>query len=172
MSQARSQRHRQRRADDRPVGFDPRAGRQFILGQRTLGELEGISKGEQYDIARVGYAHLEDGQLGEAETVFEGLLALDPYDAYFLTALGVIAQRQERLERADRCFSRALEINPFSTTALANRGEVRLKQGRLVEAADDLVRALEEDRQGEQPSTVRARALVATMQSEIRNAVR
>ena len=68
-----------------PYGPDQLAA--FIEGQITLGDLEGIPKEAQYQLAEKGYQLLEEGKFQDAQTVFQGLLALDPYDAYFLTAL-------------------------------------------------------------------------------------
>lgn len=149
------------------VAYDPNRVRQFVLGHITLGDLEGISKEEQYDMAKIGYAFLEQNELDRALDMFRGLVALDPYDAYFHTALGAIAQRQERLEDAEKHYTRALEINPFSATALANRGEVRLQLGRLVEGAEDLVRAVQEDPQGREPATRRAQSLAEAVRTQL-----
>lgn len=137
------------------------------MGQITLGDLEGISKAQQYEMAKVGYAALVGGKLDTAKTVFEGLLALDPFDVYFLSALGSVAQQRNELEEAERRYSRALEINPYSPFALAHRGEVRLMQGKLEAAVDDLLRAIEEDPAGRDPGVQRARATLTILVQQI-----
>lgn len=139
----------------------------YVLGQITLGDLEGISKAQQYEMAKVGYAALVAGKLDTAKTVFEGLLALDPFDVYFLSALGSVAQQRNELEEAERRYGRALEINPYSPFALAHRGEVRLMQGRVEEAVDDLLRAIEEDPAGRDPGVQRARATLTILVQQI-----
>ncbi len=139
----------------------------YVLGQITLGDLEGISKAQQYDMAKVGYAALVAGKLDTAKTVFEGLLALDPFDVYFLSALGSVAQQKNDLDEAERRYSRALEINPFSPFALAHRGEVRLMKGELEGGVDDLLRALEEDPAGRDPGVQRARATLTILIQQI-----
>src|SRR5262245_58419717 len=63
----------------------------FLMGQMTLGDLEGITKQHQYQIAQIGFYYLTNGKLDEAKKVFEGLLALDPFDAYFYMSLASIA---------------------------------------------------------------------------------
>lgn len=139
----------------------------FMMGQMTLGDLEGITKQQQYQIAQIGHGYLSSGKLPEAQKVFEGLLALDPYDAYFNLALGSIAQQKEDFEAAEKLYSRALEINPFSPTAYANRGEIRVMSGRLAEGAQDLVRAVKEDPGGKEPATIRAKATIAVLKEQL-----
>jgi tetratricopeptide (TPR) repeat protein len=136
---------------------------QFVMGKVTLGELEGIDKQAQHRLARVGFDLLSEGKLDQATTIFEGLLTLDPYDAYFAMALGAIAQRQNALEKADHHYSRAISLNPALAPALANRGEVRLSMGRFEEAVADLSASLKEDPKAKDPSTQRARAILATI---------
>lgn len=151
-------------------GYDPRRLEAFIAGHITLGELEGIPKEAQHEMAQTGFRFFTEGKLAQAKKVFTGLLALDPYDAYFLTALGAVAQQEGNLEEAEARFSRALEINPFSPSALVGRGEVRLIQGKLLEAAEDLAKAIAEDPEGKDPATHRARGLAANVKSLIENA--
>lgn len=149
------------------VAHHPDRVQAFLHGHLTLGELEGISKERQYQMAKIGFDYLREGKLEQAKKVFEGLQALDPYDAYFLTALGAIAQETGDFEQADKLYSRALEINPFSVMALANRGEVRLASGRLEDAIGDLAKALQEDPEGKEPASRRARVLVSMMREQL-----
>jgi tetratricopeptide (TPR) repeat protein len=151
-------------------GWHPERVKQFLRGQITLGDLEGITKPEQYEMAKIGYSYLTSGKLDKAKTVFEGLIALDPYDAYFHTALGSIAQQQNQFPEAEARYSRALEINPFSPVARAHRGEIRVMTGRLYEGAEDLLRALQEDPQAREPSTVRARATLQAVKEQLQAA--
>ncbi|MCC7381021.1 MAG: tetratricopeptide repeat protein [Deltaproteobacteria bacterium] len=140
---------------------------QFIMGQITLGELQQIGKEEQYKIAEVGYRFLTEGKLDNAKKIYEGLLALDPRDAYFNTVLGSIAQQRGELEQADKLYTRALELNPFSATASANRGEVRFLRGDLSAAAVDLRRALELDVETRERSTQRAKVTLRTVEAKL-----
>ncbi len=149
------------------VAWDPARITQFLLGHITLGELQEVGKEEQYKIAEVGYRFLTEGKLDNAKKIFEGLLALDPRDAYFNTVLASIAQQKGELDEADRLYTRALTINPFSAVAYANRGEVRLMRGNLLDAAKDLKRALEEDPQAREKATQRARGLVKVVLTQI-----
>jgi tetratricopeptide (TPR) repeat protein len=149
------------------VGLDPRRVREFLLGRITLGELEGLDKPAQYELAQAGYAYLEQNQLEPAARIFRGLAVLDPYDAYFQLALGWITHKQGELDQAEKHYSRSLEIHPRSSPALAGRGEVRLQQGRLLEAAEDLTRAIQEDPEGRLPASARAQALVVSLRHQL-----
>src|SRR5687768_10105184 len=60
------------------VGYSPTEVDAFLRGHKTLGELEGITKQEQYKMAEVGYRLLTEGKLKEGKEVFFGLCALDP----------------------------------------------------------------------------------------------
>jgi tetratricopeptide (TPR) repeat protein len=149
--------------------YPPHLLEAFLQGRITLGDLEGITKQEQYQMAEIGHGYLSQAKLTEARTVFEGLLALDPYDAYFNMALGSIAQQEHRNADALRFYDRALEINPFSPTAYANRGELRVMQGELQTGVEDLVKALELDPKMKEPATERARATILVLREQLTN---
>ena len=142
----------------------------FVAGVITLGELEGVTKEQQYEMAKLGHRFIRSGKLKEAKAVFEGLVALDPHDAYFHLALGSIAQRDDDLEAAEERYTRALEINPYSPHALANRGEVRMMQGHMLDGAKDLLKALEEDPDCREEATKRARATIGVVLQQLEEA--
>lgn len=139
----------------------------FLAGQITLGELEGIPKSAQYRMAETGYVFLSEGKLDAARRVFEGLHALDPFDAYFLMALGSIAQQRGHLDAAEAHYSRSLEINPYSIAARAHRGEVRVLAGRLLEAAEDFERVAREDPAASDPAARRALAVAHAITKDL-----
>jgi Tfp pilus assembly protein PilF len=147
--------------------YDPQRFEDFVRGRITLAELEGITKQEQYQIAELGHHHLAQSRLDQAKAVFEGLLALDPYDAYFHMALASVAQQQGQLEAAEAGYTRALTFNPFSATAHANRGEARVLQGRMEEGSADLVKACQLDPAGREPATLRARATLQVLNEQL-----
>jgi len=141
------------------VAYDRQLLNEFVLGNITLGELEGIGKDVQYQIAERGYKLLNAGKLKDAEKIFKGLITLDPFDSYFHTVLGSIHQRQDMKDEAIEEYSRALKVNPFNSTALANRGEVFFQQGRVLEATQDFQAAIENDPECKEPATLRCRVL-------------
>lgn len=154
-------------AEPTELAWDPGRVRQFIIGEITLGELEGIDKAAQYKMAETGFQLLQQGKLDDAKKVFEGLLTLDPRDAYFHMVLGSIAQRRNQFEDAEKHYSRSLRINPYSPSALANRGEVRVELGRLLEGLDDLRQSVKEDPGAREAATQRARALIPVVESRL-----
>jgi tetratricopeptide (TPR) repeat protein len=141
------------------VAYDRNLLNEFVLGNITLGELEGIGKDVQYQIAERGYKLLNAGKLKDAEKIFKGLITLDPFDSYFHTVLGSIHQRQDMKDDAIEEYSRALKVNPFNPTALANRGEIYFQQGRVLEATQDFQAAIENDPECKEPATLRCRVL-------------
>lgn len=147
--------------------YPPEAVAQFMAGAITLGELEGITKTDQYAMAEKGYAMLQAGKLENARTVFEGLLALDPYDAYFHLVRGSIRQRAGEYEDAEASYTKAISINPTLASAFANRGEVRLVMGKVEEGATDLVEALKADPEGKEAAVQRARATLGALKEKL-----
>lgn len=152
----------------RARAFDPRRLKQFVQGLITLGELQGISKDEQYRMAEAGHGLLRSGKLEDAERIFSGLVALDPHDAYFHLALGAIEQRRGALETADAHYTRALACNPVSLPALANRGEIRILAGKVTEGARDLLKVAELDPENLDEATKRAKALIRLVMQELK----
>ena len=139
----------------------------FIEGKATLGEVYGVDKESQYKVAELGYNLMTQGKLSEAKAIFEGLVAMDPKDTYFLTACGAAAQREEDLEDANKWYDLALEVDSKSAVALANRGEIKLIQGNIDEAISDLSAAIQADAEGTQPSTQRAAGLLQELKKEV-----
>lgn len=131
---------------------------------RILANAAGIPKKLQYKVAELGFRHLSRGRLDKAKIIFEGLVRLDPFDAYFQLAAGSVAQRQARWSDADAFYSAALKLNRCSVPAWANRGEVRLMVGRKAEGLADLKSAVAADRTGKDPAAIRARALLTASQ--------
>ena len=134
-----------------------------VRGHKTLGELAGVSKQRQFEMAATGLKLLKDGLVDKATEIFQGLEALDPFDAYVQVCLGTIAAEDNDFANAEARFTRALSFNPYSVPALASRGEVRLRQGKVKEGRADLEAAVREDPKGKQETTARAKALLAAM---------
>ena len=139
----------------------------FLQGGLTLGELEGVDKASQYEGAERGYTLLSEGKTQAAQEVFFGLVALDPYDAYFWAALGVAHEEAGDVDPARTAYERALAINPFFGAARLRLGELRLLAGDIENAVQDLMLVIEQDPQGEEPSTDRARGILDAIESQI-----
>jgi tetratricopeptide (TPR) repeat protein len=141
--------------------FSPDRVEKFIMGEATLGQLYGITIEEAYSVAELGYTLMEQGRLKEAQTVFQGLVISNPYDAYFHTALGSIYQRQGVIDGAIEEYSISLGLDPSNVEAYVNRGELLIQTGYFEQAAKDFKAAMELDPDGHNPSVNRARALAS-----------
>ena len=151
--------------------FSPDRVEKFIMGELTLGQLYGITIEEAYSVAELGYTFMEQGRLNEAQTVFQGLVIGNPYDAYFHTVLGSIYQKQENVDGAIEEYSIAIGLDPANMEAFVNRGELLIRKGNFQQAAVDFKNALELDPDGNSPSANRARALSSVTAAALSSAL-
>ncbi|MFZ5470402.1 MAG: tetratricopeptide repeat protein [Myxococcota bacterium] len=143
------------------VLYDPKRIEKWVRGEMTLQELHAVSGPEMLELAKAGFSMFQHGMFNDAKVVFEGLNALDPKEAYYLTALGAVHLMLEDLEMAERCFNAAIELDDKEIASYVNRGEVFLRQGKILEAAQDFKKAVELDPENKDPLTQRARILAA-----------
>src|ERR687891_2161238 len=85
---------------------------EFIQGDSTWAEVQGIPQQMLLDIAERGYLKFKSGRMKEAEILFKGLSALDHKTAYYHTALGAIYQKQENYLDALAEYTAAIELDP------------------------------------------------------------
>ncbi len=137
---------------------------QIIDGDAALNEIVGLGRNEIDSIAVIGFQAYEQGRVEEAETVFEGLSALDGNLYYGPAGLGAIRLSQGRLDEAEEFLQEALKRNPDDPTVRANLGETILRQGRLGEAAEQFQKALELDPEMRDGGVNRARAILQGME--------
>ena len=149
------------------MSYDAELMNSFILGNATLGELEGIGKDVQYQMADRGFKLLNEGKLEQAEKIFRGLITLDPFDSYFHTVMGSIHQRRDENDKGIEEYTRALKVNPHNATALGNRGEIYFRTGRVLEATQDLQAAILSDPECNEPATARAQVLAMALAKTI-----
>lgn len=133
----------------------------LLTGEVTLRDLGEISDQQLLEITETAYSMLTSGKYKEAKTLFTGLIALEPLEAYYRTALGCVLMCEENWERALEVFDEALRLNPRDPHALVNRGEVHFRLGHLEETAIDLAAAVSLDPENREPSTQRARAIAS-----------
>lgn len=143
------------------VLYAPERVEKWLKGEMTMRQLHAISGPEMLEMAIVGFSMYEQGKYDEAAVIFQGLNALDPYESYYLTALGAVYLAQEDLEFAMKCFNQAIKLNEKEIASYVNRGEVFLRQGKVLEAAQDFKKAVDLDPEGKDPLTHRARLLAA-----------
>jgi type III secretion system low calcium response chaperone LcrH/SycD len=133
--------------------------RRWARGEATLQELKGYSPEELYQIAQHGYTLFLNGKVQDAQTVFEGLVAVDPRNEYYYRALGVVYHRRGDAERAIRQFTHALTVAPRSPAAFVNRAEVHISRRDFERALADLNEAMRVGRDPGDPIYRKASAL-------------
>jgi Flp pilus assembly protein TadD len=136
-------------------------------GRVSLSQMFGLARTEIEAIAALGFQLYEQGKVADAESIFNGLIALDSHVYYGYAGLGALALAEEKLEEALRWLTRAAELNPEDPTVHANLGEALLRQSRIEEAAAEFQKALELDPQQANAGANRARAILNGMRSII-----
>lgn len=112
------------------------------LALTSLVEARGYTRDELLALAEVGYHYLFSGGHRIAVTIFEGLCAIAPNEAYFALALGLCYDRLDRLLDARRAYARAGELDPQDPRPEINLAELEIEQNELPSAARRLSRAL------------------------------
>lgn len=150
-------------APTKEIHVPPELGARLIRGEITLGELVGLSPSALYAIANLGYQLLTSGKLEQALTIYQGLVAVSPYDSVFHCHLAATLYALGQHDEALFEYSQALNFNKANADALAGRGELLLRMGKVVEAVEDLKRSIELDPEGKRASTLRARATLVML---------
>lgn len=150
--------------------YTPQRQEKMLKGEISQRDYHAISGPEMLQMALIGFRMYEQGKYSEAKTIFQGLIALDPMEAYYYTALGAVYLAEEDLENARAMFSSSIALNPKEVAPYVNRGEVNLREGKILEAAEDFQKAVELDPKHEDPLTQRARVFAAAALEMIENA--
>lgn len=116
--------------------------REWLEGQISLGAAADWNKDEIRIISEIAYSLAQQGRLGEAIVIFEGLLAVAPATAYFQAALGALYLRLKNADKAIDFLDAALKIEENDLVSLVNRGEAHLLKSNLAAAQTDLEKAL------------------------------
>ncbi len=125
--------------------------------------LFGLTQGELDAIEVLGFQLYEQGRTVEAQTIFQGLIALDRRMYQGFAGMGAVALAEQKLEQAAEWLMQAVERNTNDPTVQANLGETLLRLGRFEPAAAAFERALQLDPEKKDPGANRARAIVAGM---------
>jgi type III secretion system low calcium response chaperone LcrH/SycD len=131
-------------------------------GKATLKDVRGYSDEELYSIARTAYFFYYQGRINEARTLFQGLYAVNPLDAYFAKALGVVELAAGNGQGALAAYDVAIKLSPGDAAAYVGRAEVRLALGQKNVAVDDLRKALS-IAQDVDPNKAKASAMLAAL---------
>lgn len=98
-------------SDDRRIGATQLQQRlhalvgQWSQGRVTLKQIVGLSDEELYALASQGYHLFLQGKSEPARVIFEGLVAIDPRNAYYYRALGAIYWRLKEPQKALKQFT-------------------------------------------------------------------
>lgn len=120
----------------------------------------GVTDEEFRQMGRVGGMYYNQGDLEKARTVFEGLVAMDPFSSDAHSALGALLTRVMEDSQALVHLNRAIELNDKEISAYVNRAEVQIRLQKGEAAIADLKRAIALDPNEEDPAANRARAMV------------
>jgi type III secretion system low calcium response chaperone LcrH/SycD len=131
-------------------------------GKATLKDVRGYSDEELYSIARTAYFFYYQGRINEARTLFQGLYAVNPLDANFAKALGVVELAAGNGQGALAAYDVAIKLSPGDVAAYVGRAEVRLALGQKNVAVDDLRKALS-IAQDDNPNKAKASAMLAAL---------
>jgi tetratricopeptide (TPR) repeat protein len=115
---------------------------QWSQGRVTLKQIVGLSDEELYAIASQGYFLFLQGKTEPARVIFEGLVAIDPRNAYYYRALGAIYWRLKEPLKAVKQFTYAIRVAPKEVSSYVNRAEVYVSQRQFKLAREDLGVAL------------------------------
>ncbi len=135
----------------------------FARGEVTLGTALGVTPAQRDVMRQRAHALLVEQKLKLAEPLLEGLVALDPFDAWTLTALGGLKLDTGDVVLARKLLDRAVEVSPADVTARALRAEARALQGEVTKAREDL--ALLAGADASLPVMHRARALAKALEN-------
>src|SRR5512142_930079 len=101
---------------------------QWSQGRVSLKQIVGLSEEELYAVASQGYFLFLQGKTEPARVIFEGLVAIDPRNAYYYRALGVIYWRLKEAQKAVKQFTYAIRVAPHDIASYVNRAEIFVAQ--------------------------------------------
>ena len=119
-----------------------------------------MSNEEFRAIGEIGAMFYEQGNLDKAQTIFEGLVEIDPESDAAHSALGALLTKRRDDAKALVHLNKAVELNDLQIAPFVNRAEVYLRQSRFEAAVADLKRAIELDPKEKDAGANRARAMV------------
>ncbi len=143
---------------------------QFLKGEITGAELQGISAELLFEITEQAYLLFQRAKLHEAAIILTGLTLLDEKNAYYHTLLGAIFQKAGKLTEALAEYTLALEIDPNDVTSCVNRGEIYYQCGVEDAALKDFEKAIALDPSEKDLWANRARVLKKLLVKEMEEA--
>ncbi len=147
---------------------------QRMVAGETPAQVFGVTDDQIKAIVALGYNNYQQGKLDAAYKLFRGAATFNPKSYLGFAGAGAVAlaRKPADLDAAFENLSKAAELNPNDATILANLGEVLLRQGKINEAKEPLEKAFSLDTDRKDPGVNRARALVATLDTIVKEAQR
>src|SRR5512145_1854045 len=153
-------------AEDRHIEGEAQQARlsklvsQWSQGKVSLKQIVGLSEDELFAIASQGYLLFLQGKTESSRVIFEGLVAVDPRNAYYYRALGAIYWRLKQPQKALKQFTYAIRVAPKDVSSYVNRAEVYVSQLQFKAAREDLGAALKLAGPLDGPLLAKARAML------------
>ena len=133
---------------------------QWSQGRVSLKQIVGLSEEELYAVARQGYFMFLQGKTEPARVIFEGLVAIDPRNAYYYRALGAIYWRLKEAPKALKQFTYAIRVAPREVSSYVNRAEILVAQRQFPSARADLNQAVKLAGPADRALATKARAML------------
>jgi len=133
---------------------------QWSQGRVSLKQIVGLSEEELFAIASQGYFMFLQGKTEPARVIFEGLVAIDPRNAYYYRALGAIYWRLKEGQKALKQFTYAIRVAPREVSSYVNRAEIYVAQKQFQPARADLTQAVRLSGVNDRALTNKARAML------------
>lgn len=143
---------------------------EMLGGHETFRDALGLDDEQILALAVFARELVDQGRLDDAQTMLEGLVVLDPQNAYLHTCLGALYMQKGFNDAAMLELTYALHRDPKDVAAATYLGELFLEAGDLEGAVKYLEQAVNLDPEGKDPYANRARmlaALVATIAREV-----
>jgi Flp pilus assembly protein TadD len=99
------------------------------VNAHTLASDIGFTQSQAQLLISKAFDLVDAGDLEGAESIFNGLLVLNPFDAAVHAALGSVLHEQGNVGAAEAAYDEAIRLDAASALARVNRGELRLRRG-------------------------------------------
>jgi Flp pilus assembly protein TadD len=129
-------------------------------GKVAIKDVVKLTDTEILALLHMGSLYYSQGRMDQAQTVLEGVAAVDPDNKYVHAALGALFARKGANDQALESLNKAAKTDPNDVGVYVNRGEVLFKLGRIDDAAKDFKKALEMDPKKVNPAANRARLIL------------
>ena len=133
---------------------------QWAQGRVNLKQILGLTPEELYAVAIQGYNLFLEGRANDARVMFEGLVSLDPHNAYYHRALGMIYWQLKEPQKALRQIDFAIRVDPTEIASYLSRAEIYVANQHFDLARQDLAFAIDNARPHERSLVRKARAML------------